>query len=518
MYDYDYELVTTFLAFALSAALGLLIGLERGRYVSENTHVGTRDFVFFAVLGATSTYVAMILQISWTIGLGFGGFILLLLSGYWADRRQSDSVDSGITTELAAVLTFYIGALVVADHKIPAIALSILVVAVLSQRETIGSLRTNIKTYELNATLKFLLITFIVLPVLPNSSLDEYLTLEIGELKQIESETRQLTIAPSGAISLDVGEVLQLRDADRESLGEMRVEHFSSEELRGQYSGDMFESLQLDQALTAKIEIPVVSVMLSAIRPYKVWLIVVLVSFISFVGYVLVKILGARAGIGVTGLIGGLASSTVTTLSFAKRSLEAPAWNRSFAVAVILASSVMFPRLLLQVMVFNSALAQRMAVPLLIMGGTGLLVALFYHLRAGDEASEGAELKLDNPFSLKSAISFGLVFACILMLTRLAITYLGDSWLPLVSLVSGLTDADAIAFSISDAQQDGLIPLDWASFNVVLGAISNTFMKLFLVLALGDRGLFKHLLLAFIVIGSVGIVTMFLYYDVAPPV
>src|SRR3990172_3948375 len=121
-------------------------------------------------------------------------------------------------------------------------------------------------------------------------------------------------------------------------------------------------------------------------------------------------------------------------------------------------------------------------------------------------------MQFDNPFSLKSAINFGLVFATILVITRLATTYLGSSWLPLVSIVSGLTDADAIAFSISDAQQAGIITLDWASFNLVLGALSNTFMKLFLVFTLGHRGLFKRVFAAFLIIGGVGITTMVILY------
>ena len=195
---YEYELVDIFLAFSLTAALGLLIGLERGRLESLNTHVGTRDFVIFAVLGATSTFVARVLDSPWTVALGFGGFLLLLISGYWADRRQNDRPDPGITTELSAVLTFFMGVLVVAEQIIPAIALAILVVAVLSQKESIGSLRTNIQSFELNATLKFLLITFIILPVLPNTSLDEYLTMELGELTQVEESTQRLWLTPVG--------------------------------------------------------------------------------------------------------------------------------------------------------------------------------------------------------------------------------------------------------------------------------------------------------------------------------
>ena len=80
-------------------------------------------------------------------------------------------------------------------------------------------------------------------------------------------------------------------------------------------------------------------------------------------------------------------------------------------------------------------------------------------------------------------------------------------------MVSGLTDADAIAFSVSDSERAGLITLDWASFNLVLGALSNTFMKLFLIFSLGHRGLFKRVLVSFLIIGAAGIVTMVLYYD-----
>jgi len=212
----------------------------------------------------------------------------------------------------------------------------------------------------------------------------------------------------------------------------------------------------------------------------------------------------------------GLASSTVTTLSFAKRSTELPAWNQIFAVAILLASSVMFPRLLIQIGVFNQALMRNMAVPILVTGATGIVMAALFYLRsqkAEAKGSESGEVSFDNPFSLKSAVTFGLVFAVILMVTRLAITYLGEAWLPVVAIVSGLTDADAIAFSLSDAQRAGLITLDWASFNVVLGALANTYMKLFLAFSLGDKGLAKHLLVSFLVMGAAGIITMLLYYD-----
>jgi uncharacterized membrane protein (DUF4010 family) len=128
------------------------------------------------------------------------------------------------------------------------------------------------------------------------------------------------------------------------------------------------------------------------------------------------------------------------------------------------------------------------------------------------------QVKFDNPFSLKAAVSFGLVFAAILIFTRLATHYLGDAWLPVIALVSGLTDADAIAFSVSSLEAAGLIHIDWASFNLMLGAISNTFMRLFLVFGLGDRSLFKKRLLPFLIIGITGLATTLVYYDLAAAV
>ena len=141
------------------------------------------------------------------------------------------------------------------------------------------------------------------------------------------------------------------------------------------------------------------------------------------------------------------------------------------------------------------------------------LLAFYLYRRSRDMAAGGVSVRFDNPFSLKSAINFALVFATILMVTRLATSYLGNEWLPLVAIVSGLPDADAIAFTLSSLEHAGLIPLDWASFNLVLGALSNTFMKLILIFSLGHRTLFKQLLLPFLVVGAVGLVTMFLYYD-----
>ena len=511
----DPPLVDIFLRFGLAALLGFAIGLERTMGVDDKSqsHTGLRDFVLFGLLGAVSTFIAMELESVLVFLAGTCVFTVLLFSGYWRDFLRAPDGDPGITTEAAAVLTFFLGALAVEGEMVTAIAVGIVILAVLSQGMALGAFTRNVKRFELEAALKLLVISFIILPILPHTSLDQYLSLPLGEVKQVQQADRQVTLELVPGIAYELGEQVRIYDGEAGAIGNLEVQAISPSEMIGRYRGDNFESIQTGVKLRSEFGIQVVSVMLSAVRPYKVWLIVILVSFISFVGYVLVKVFGSSAGIGLTGLVGGLASSTVTTLSFARRSLESPALNQHFAVAILLASTVMFPRLLMQIAVVNQALMMRMVVPIMVMAVTGVGVAIWYFIRARKDSSEAESLTLSNPFSLKSALSFALVFASILMITRLAITYLGEAWLPVVALVSGLTDADAIAFSVSDAQQDGLITLDWAAFNAVLGAIANTFMKLMLVYSLGDKGLFRKLLGPVVIIGCAGLGSAFFYYD-----
>jgi len=508
------QLIDIFLKFGVASLLGFVIGLEREMTSNDNPHAGLRDFVLFALLGSVSAFASLQFDSQWLLIAGFVGFLALLFSGYWADYHKEISQDTGITTEAAAILTFFLGVLVMANAMAIAVALAIVTLSILSQNVKLQAFRQRVKNFELEAALKLLIITFIILPLLPNQSLDGYLTLPLGQVESIDTAEKTVSIALAFPHEYQSGKSILIYQESGRSLGNLKVETSTPTRINGSYTENTgLAHLQPGAEIRAELGLPVLSVMLSALQPYKVWMIVILVSFISFVGYVLVKIFGSSAGIGLTGLVGGLASSTVTTLSFAKRSRETPSLNREFAIAIILASTIMFPRLLLQIAVVNQAMMLKMAVPILIMAATGIAVAAFYFFRPVAKTAENQTLTLSNPFSLKSALSFALIFASILMLTRLAITYLGNTWLPLVALISGLTDADAIAFSVSDAQQAGLISLDWAAFNVVLGATANTFMKLFLVLTLGNRELFKNLLGAVLIISASGLISSYLYFD-----
>lgn len=505
--SYD-ELLTAFSQFGLAAALGFLLGLEREM---QNSSLGIRDFVLCALLGAISGFTASQYDNSWLILVGFVGVLALLILKYRAEFDQQK--DAGVTTEFAALLTFFLGVMIMRGAVEIAVALAILALAVLFQRQALERFGDVVQTHEMQAVLLFLTITFIVLPVLPNQSLDTFLSAGLGKVTAVEAKGERVTLELYRGKDATLGEVLDLVDHDWVPLGKLETIEVQDNQVVGRYLGQQPADIVPGIEARSRLDLPFLQVMLSALKPYTLWLIVVLVSFISFFGYVLIKILGGRVGVGLTGLIGGLVSSTVTTLSFAKRSLETPQANNLFAMAIVLASSIMFPRLLLEIAVVNQELMRNIAAPLIAMGLAGLLVAVVVFRRSGQHAEGEGAVSFNNPFSLRAAISFGLLFALILMITRVATAYLGNAWLPVVALVSGLTDADAIAFSLSALHQAGLVDTDWASFNLVLGALSNTLMKLFLVFTLGHRQLFRKLLVAFLFISAVGVVTMLLYYD-----
>ncbi|MDJ0862550.1 MAG: MgtC/SapB family protein [Gammaproteobacteria bacterium] len=514
------ELITNFFKFGTAVLVGFLIGTERSMEESTNPHATIRQFVIVALVGAISAYAAIQYDNSWLVFAGLLGILTLLVSGYWAEHQRHPKADLDLSTEGAALVTFFLGVMIVKDQAVLAIALAIVLLVILSERKLIKTFGKQIQKFELQATLKFLIITFIVLPILPRASLDESATAPIGTVTQSDAAAQVIEFEIAQGVAFEPGEKLSIYTKEEGSIGTFEVTGVENRVVTISFKGDRtaFETITPGTGLLQSYLPELINIMLSALKPFNIWMIVVLVSFIGFVGYVLIKVVGAGAGIGLTGLIGGLASSTVTTLSFSGRSKELPSLNQLFAVAIILASSVMFPRVVLQIGVFNPALMRNIALPMLITGGTGLALAAYLYWSAKKSASKSTapseEISFGNPFSLKSALTFGLVFATILVATRVATAYLGDAWLPAVALVSGLTDADAIAFSVSDLQRSGLISMDWASFNLVLGSLSNTYMKLFLVFSLGDRGLFKHCLVSFLIMGAAGIATMLLYYDI----
>ena len=246
---------------------------------------------------------------------------------------------------------------------------------------------------------------------------------------------------------------------------------------------------------------------LNVLNPYNIWLMVVFISGISFLGYVLIKLVGTRRGIGLTGLLGGIASSTAVTLSLARRSKVSEELSRPFALAVLGAWVVMFIRILVVVAALSPSLAQRLLLPMVSAAVVGLLYcAYLYFVQWSTERDSG---EFSNPFELGPALRFGAIYAVVLVVSRAAQVYLGDLGVYISSVLSGIADVNAITLSIVDLSQQGLT-YEVATRAIVLAATTNTLVKGGFALAVGSAGLRRALWPGMVLLLSSGLITAIL--------
>lgn len=240
---------------------------------------------------------------------------------------------------------------------------------------------------------------------------------------------------------------------------------------------------------------------------YKIWLMVVLISAISFLGYGLIKLVGSRQGIGLTGLLGGLVSSTAVTLSFSQRSQKHSQMAKPFALAIMVAWTVMFARVLLEVATVNWPLLLQLWLPIVAAAVAGLVYCGYLYL--APQGDEQEEVTVANPFELGPAITFGLMYGAILLVGRAAQYYLGDVGVYASSILSGLVDVDAITLSVSELNRGGNLADQTAVRAIVLAAMSNTVVKGGIVLTSGSPSLRRVFLPGFLLILITGTTVAF---------
>jgi uncharacterized membrane protein (DUF4010 family) len=235
------------------------------------------------------------------------------------------------------------------------------------------------------------------------------------------------------------------------------------------------------------------------LNPKRIWLMVVLISAVSFTGYVFVKGLGAGRGLELSGLLGGIVSSTATTLALTRRSKETPALARSCATGVLLAYAVMAVRILFLLAVVRPSLLSEVARPLLGLGG-GALVAAALLRRAGPAGGAAMPVQVRNPFRLAPAIRFGLLFAVVLFVIDAVQDETSRAGLLATSLLAGAIDADAVALSVAQLQ-DAASRL--AAPSVFAAVLSNTALKTAAAVFFGDRAFGRKVLLGtFVALGG----------------
>ena len=385
---------TDLLAFGEALAIGLLIGAERykARAPGEKESAGLRTFGTVALLGAVA---ALLGQSAITISI-FVALSAFLALGYY--RAPGESI--GLTTELAALLTFWLG-FIVKDHPILGVGTAIVAAILLATKKVLhGFVQKQISDVELHDTLKFLAVVFVIYPVLPRE--------------------------PIGTV-----EFLDLR---------------------------------------------------------SFWLLVIVVSTLSFSAYVLSRVLGTERGLQIGALVGGVVSTTAVTVSLAQRSKENPKLSGQCGIAAVMANSAQLPRLLILVAIVSLDLALVVALPFLAMFAAGLVGAwlLERRFRSQREASSG-ELPLSNPYSFWPALKFALFFVVVLLGTKAVTMIYGESGIYIASAVAGLGDVSAITLSVGGMVDHSSVSAEAAARALLLAIAANASLKEVLALMNGTR-------------------------------
>lgn len=227
------------------------------------------------------------------------------------------------------------------------------------------------------------------------------------------------------------------------------------------------------------------------LNPRHIWWLVVLIVAMSLGGYVLYKLFGNRVGLVLAGVLGGLISSTATTVSYARRSSTVAAGDAGpAALVILLASTVVFARVLAITAAVSLTLFSAALVPLAIMIVLGAGLSALLWLRAPRHTLQMPAH--GNPSELKSALVFGALFALVLVATAVGKQQFGDQGLYTVAALSGLTDMDAITLSTAQMVDAGRIPADTAWRLILVAAMSNLVFKAGVVGVLGAPGLFAR--------------------------
>jgi len=399
--------------------LSFLVGLEREEHKTADSHYSFGGVRTYPLIGLIGYAVALLAdrQLFPEI-LGFmvvGGFLML---SYWRKVRVYETGDMpGVTSELSGLVIYIVGALVARDYFWIATTITVANILLLELKEALEGLAKRIAPNEILTFTKFMLLTAVILPVLPNQDFGRF-----------------------------------------------------------------------------------------SINPFKTWLVVVAVCTISYASYLLMRIT-RESGILLSAVLGGIYSSTATTVALAKRSVE-EGYSHLFAGATLLASAFMYLRLTILVGIFNWELVRLLGGPFLILAASAATTGFLWSRRK-DNFSGNLHGKFEdnNPLELRAAFFFAGIFLLILVLTRLAFSYLGNSGAYILGAVLGVGDVDPFVMSMTQTQNPANEP------NVIAGAItiaaaSNNVAKGIYAYAFGDRKTGLESLLLLVLLAFAGLIPL----------
>ena len=402
------ELVKPVEAFLTSAAIGLLIGMERERLT--NAIAGFRTFSLVAVLGTLLAMLSEQLNSSWLLAVGLLVVTISMIAG--AFFSQVSEKYHGFTTEIAILITYGLGAAVWYGFSTLAVMLAIGTTILLYVKAELKQLSEQMTRRDTDSILQFAVLSLVILPILPNENFGPY----------------------------------------------------------------------------------------GAINPQQVWWMVVLISGMALAGYLALRIIGAKHGAALLGVFGGLASSTATTMMFSRHAASNASLVSLSAVVVLIANVMVMIRLGIIAVLVAPSLMQD--VLFIFMSGIvpGLLM-IAYRWRSLTNTGELPLPVVTNPTELKTALSFGLLYAVVLVSSAWLQDQVGQSGLFTVAFVSGLTDADASALSTLRLFAIERVTLDDAVIAVTLALLANLLFKIGLVLGIGGKSLTRDALPGLLLIG-----------------
>lgn len=416
--DLELTLAETFKKLGIALGLGLLVGMQRQRIKSPLA--GIRTFPLVTMMGTIAGLLAVRFG-DWIIAaalLSLAGFVIV---SNLTMSKSAPAPDPGITTEVALLLMFGVGAYLVAGYTSVAVVLAGTIAVLLHLKPEMHAFVHRLGEKDVKAIMQFVLITLVILPVLPDKTFGPY----------------------------------------------------------------------------------------AVLNPYKIWLLAVLTVGLSLGGYVLYKFLGARTGSIVGGVLGGLISSTATTLSYARRTREAPDSSALSALVIMIASTVVFIRILFIVLVVSPQQFPVLVGPIATVLGIATLVAAGAWFLTGNQ---GVAMPVqENPSELKPALIFAAMFALVLLGVATARQHFGTQGLYLVAILSGLTDMDAITLSTLQTSTHGQLSANLAWRMILAAAMANLVFKAAIVATVGSRKLLGQIAVMFGIAFLAGLLTLWLW-------
>lgn len=217
------------------------------------------------------------------------------------------------------------------------------------------------------------------------------------------------------------------------------------------------------------------------------------------------KFMGANKGILITGILGGLVSSTAVTWNFSKKSKETPSLSLNYAVGILAAATIMIARVFFLVFIFNKAMLNGFILPLLVLFASAAGITTYFNKKQQSNTTVNADIPLGDPLNLKDAFFFGILYTGILILVSYANAEYGNKGIYISSLISGLTDIDAITISVSKLAGNTIDFLT-AQNAVLIATLSNTIVKIGISVTAGSKTLKKSIIIGYGVVFIAGII------------